>query len=433
MQAEKRKAMSDLQGNPSRPVSASEFTQEETYRASRLPVDRASTLIPDAYTSPEFHALELDRIFGTSCRCMRHGRGRRAGELRRRRRRRTLADRLPKPLWRAACPPRLSPRNEACETEHGTVERFFQCPYHARACDLDGVLLGTPLFTPEAGIPADQEDAFDMSGVHAFDKADYGLHPASVDSWGCLVFVCLDPKAPPLLDEPATCRRGWPATASRSTRCSGGSSIRSGPTGSSSARTSWSTTTCRGFIRGSSRCLRSSRTTAGRGPGCTWGSAPLRSQPTRTTGWLGLPALSTLSEEDRESARFAWLFPNLALNALPNHTFLMLARPTEAGRTEETTYLLSHPESIAGAGDRLEDEVETLIRFWDEVNREDIGIVERVQQGVADTAYTGGRMCYRFEESVHRFQNMVIDRMVGVRRVPVGDAKSGLQPMFPSR
>ena len=111
----------------------------------------------------------------------------------------------------------------------------------------------------------------------------------------------------------------------------------------------------------------------------------------------------------------------------------MLARPTEAGRTEETTYLLSHPESIAGAGDRLEDEVETLIRFWDEVNREDIGIVERVQQGVADTAYTGGRMCYRFEESVHRFQNMVIDRMVGVRRVPVGDAESGLQPMFPSR
>ena len=51
--------------------------------------------------------------------------------------------------------------------------------------------------------------------------------------------------------------------------------------------------------------------------------------------------------------------------------------------------------------------METLIRFWDEVNREDIGIVERVQEGVADTAYTGGRMCYRFEESVHRFQNMV--------------------------
>ena len=30
-------------------------------------------------------------------------------------------------------------------------------------------------------------------------------------------------------------------------------------------------------------------------------------------------------------------------------------------------------------------------------------------------------MCYRFEESVHRFQNMVIDRMLGVRRVPEGD------------
>ncbi len=30
-------------------------------------------------------------------------------------------------------------------------------------------------------------------------------------------------------------------------------------------------------------------------------------------------------------------------------------------------------------------------------------------------------MCYRFEEPVHRFQNMVIDRMLGMRRVPEGD------------
>jgi choline monooxygenase len=30
-------------------------------------------------------------------------------------------------------------------------------------------------------------------------------------------------------------------------------------------------------------------------------------------------------------------------------------------------------------------------------------------------------LCYRFEESLHRFQNMIIDRMVGTRRVPSGD------------
>ena len=48
-------------------------------------------------------------------------------------------------------------------------------------------------------------------------------------------------------------------------------------------------------------------------------------------GWHGLQALSTLSEEDATSARFVWAWPNVAINALPNHTFLMLTRATVAG------------------------------------------------------------------------------------------------------
>jgi hypothetical protein len=38
-------------------------------------------------------------------------------------------------------------------------------------------------------------------------------------------------------------------------------------------------------------------------------------------------------------------------------------------------------------------------------------------------------MCYRFEEPLHRFQNMVADRMVGIRRVPEGDTAEQI-PMF---
>ena len=39
--------------------------------------------------------------------------------------------------------------------------------------------------------------------------------------------------------------------------------------------------------------------------------------------------------------------------------------------------------------------------------------VERVQRGIQARAYQGGRMCFRFEESIHRFQNIVIDLMTG--------------------
>jgi phenylpropionate dioxygenase-like ring-hydroxylating dioxygenase large terminal subunit len=101
----------------------------------------------------------------------------------------------------------------------------------------------------------------------------------------------------------------------------------------------------------------------------------------------------------------------------------MLMRPAAAGFTRESTYLLAHGEH------HDERAVAELLRFWDEVNREDIDIVARVQQGLADPAYTGGRMCYRFEESVHRFQNMVVDRMLGIRRVPPGDDVTQ-RPMF---
>lgn len=138
-------------------------------------------------------------------------------------------------------------------------------------------------------------------------------------------------------------------------------------------------------------------------------------------GWQGLAPLSTLSQDDAISARFAWVFPTVAINALPNHVFLLLARPAGPGRTRETAYLLVHPEVSAAAGGHADAAIDELLAFWDEVNREDIAIVERVQQGLRDTAYTGGRMCYRFEESVHRFQNMLIDRVLGIARTPPGD------------
>ena len=117
------------------------------------------------------------------------------------------------------------------------------------------------------------------------------------------------------------------------------------------------------------------------------------------------------------------------MNILPNHLFIIHAHPVAPGLTHETTYLLTHPESAGAEGS--ERAVDELARFWDGVNREDIDIVERVQSGLASTPFPGGRLCYRFEESLHRFQNMIIDRMVGTRRVPPGDEAETV-PMFTS-
>lgn len=430
--------MSDhLPGNPSRPLAPGAFTSAETYRATRLPVDQASTLIPDAYTSSDFHALELDRVFGHSWVPV------------------CVTDEVAEPgsylVVDVAGRSVIVCRNRARELrahhnvcrhrgaqllldgEHGRTERFFQCPYHAWAYDLDGACLGTPLFTRQAQIPEDQRGVFDMSDVTAFDKADHGLYPVRVDSWGCLVFVCLDPEAAPLADELGDLPQRLVDHRLEEHRLLRRAEY--------SIAANWKLVAENfmeyyhlpwvhpGLVKVSP--MKDHYRWQGTGMYMGFCTTPIAAN-TDDGGWTGLPALSMLDEDDRVSARFVWLFPNIALNVLPNHTFLILARPTETGLTEEITYILAHPECIEGAGEALDEEVDALLRFWNDVNREDIAIVERVQRGLASPAYTGGRMCYRFEESVHRFQNMVIDRLLGLRRVPAGDAESQI-PMFGER
>jgi phenylpropionate dioxygenase-like ring-hydroxylating dioxygenase large terminal subunit len=42
-----------------------DYTREETYYLTRLPVEYASTLLPEAYTSPEFFEVEQEHVFAS--------------------------------------------------------------------------------------------------------------------------------------------------------------------------------------------------------------------------------------------------------------------------------------------------------------------------------------------------------------------------------
>ncbi len=111
--------------------------------------------------------------------------------------------------------------------------------------------------------------------------------------------------------------------------------------------------------------------------------------------------------------------PNLALFLLPHHLFTLLYRPDGVTRTIESADMLVHPDVLAAPGAAAK--CAAIFTFWDAVNAQDIAAVERVQKGLAASAYPGGRMCFRFEESIHRFQNIIIDLMTGTRRTPPGD------------
>jgi choline monooxygenase len=412
-----------MSGNPPRPLTADAFLREETYAATRLPVSLASTLIPDAYTSPEFFELEQRRVFGTSWVAVATG-SQLAGpgdtfvtELGGQS---LILVRTPAGALRAfhnVCRHRgarlLDPG--PCQ-----LKRIIKCPYHSWAYDLDGRCLGTPLFDDDSHVPPDQRGIFDMADVARFDKGEHGLHRAAVAQWGPLVFANLDPDAPPLTEQLGDLpdrlsgyrMDEWRVARSRTYDIAANYKL-IGENFMEYYHLPW---VHPGLVKVSPMKAHH----RWQGPGMYTGmcTTPIASNSDQG-GWLDLPPIDGLSESDAVSARFAWIFPGTALNVLPNHIFIMLAHPVGAAHTREETVLLVHDDLAEGAD--AEAAIDGLASFWDAVNREDIAIVERVQNGLGSLAYSGGRMCYRFEEPLHRFQNMVIDRMLGIRRVPEGD------------
>ncbi|GAA1386566.1 aromatic ring-hydroxylating dioxygenase subunit alpha [Pseudonocardia kongjuensis] len=418
---------------PARPMNPELFTDELTYRHTRLPVDRASTLLPDAYTSPAFFALERERVFasgwvavgfvadvdrpgacvvvdvaGRSVIVTRN----RHGELR---------------GFHNVCRHRATRLLDADAREVGRRGRI-RCPYHSWTYDTDGACLGTPLFEG-SDVPRGEEAVFDTSAAAAFDRADMGLLPVAVDTWGFLLFVNLDPAPGTLAAQLGDLSwrfadhhlDGWVPLRRRSYDVAANYKL-----------------VAENFMEyyhlpwvhpELNKVSRFSDHYRWQGPGMYTGmcTTPV-SRNTEAGGWDGLPALSTLGARDADAGRFVWLFPNTALVVLPNHAFVLLNRPVAADRTVETAVLLTHPE--AAAAPDAQDGLDQLERFWDLVNTQDLEIVERVQDGIANPAYRGGRMCFRFEEPLHRFQNMIIDRMVGTDRVPAGDDET-MTRMFP--
>jgi choline monooxygenase len=407
---------------------AMDFRSEATYKETRLPVEFASTLLPEAYRSPEYFAEEQVQIFGRSwvpialrAELSEPGRaivrtvaGRSVivtmnndGELR---------------AFLNVCRHRGSRLvREDCTLGAGR----FRCPYHAWAYDLDGNCIGTPLFEG-SDIPEDMREAFDMSNVKAFDRADYPLFGVLVEAWGPLVVVSLDPEVLPF-DE-------W--LGDLGDRLSGYS------------LEEWAVQARKDYDIGANwkliaenfmeyyhlpwvhpelaKVSRIKDHYRYQGTGMYTG---MTTTPISGDGpaWLALPPHDGIPGADLNAGRFVLLFPSAAISVLPNHCFLMLMDPISHDRTYERCYILTHPSSMETQG--ADQGLENLLAFWDEVNREDIEIVEDVQLGLSTPEYEGGRMCYRFEEPVHRFQNMVIDRMVGLDRVPEGDAEDKV-PMF---
>jgi phenylpropionate dioxygenase-like ring-hydroxylating dioxygenase large terminal subunit len=150
----------------------------QRYAGVRRPAMEAETLPPWCYTSPEFYAREVERIFLKVWNFI----GR--------------ADQIPDPgdyfALDFAGVPVIVVRDRAGEVRafantcrhRGTllVEgegncRAFKCPYHSWVYSLEGELLGAP----------------EMQETKNFDPSRYGLIPIKLETWDGFLFINFDP------------------------------------------------------------------------------------------------------------------------------------------------------------------------------------------------------------------------------------------------
>ena len=398
------------------------YTQPETYGLSRLPVDQASTLIPDAYTADDFFALEQEKIFATAwvaVGCLQQVQN--PGDI--------LVTEVAgrSILVMRDKTGKLGAFYNVCRhrgsklLEKSCNIKSLHCPYHAWVYGLDGQCLGTSMFRSEKIVDTVNSNGVetDLSDKALFDKQNYGLLPLSVQTWGFLVFVNLSAQTTPLEEWLGDIPQKFQSHVLENWEISGEKNYDVASNYKlieENFMEYYHLPFVHPELTNVSRMEDHHRC---QGKGMYTGMLTTPVSRDVDSVWLNLPAAQGLDKEHLEAAYHICIFPNVTITILPNHAFCMITDPIRANQTRERTFLLTPPGTLDN--ESYTSMLLELVKFWDMINTQDLSIVERVQLGLSNTAFTGGRMCHKFEEPLHRYQNWVADRMCGIHRIPPGD------------
>lgn len=262
-----------------------------------------------------------------------------------------------------------------CDKAEGRLgpRSLITCPYHAWTYALDGRLVAVP-------------DPKEMEG---FDRADFPLHPCALTTWNGFVFLNLarDPKPFEETLAPLVGRFGaWQLPSLVALRRI-----------EYDVRANWKL-----LHQNYSECyhctplhpalVKLSPSTTGENDlvdGPVLGGFMAITQPggslTRSGRPCGLP-VGPLSPEDAQRVYYYAIFPNMLLSLHHDYVMVHTIWPVAPDRTRITCEFLFHPDTAS----RPEFDPDDGALFWDVVNREDWGICERTQAGVASSRYEPG-------------------------------------------
>jgi choline monooxygenase len=346
------------------------MASSDNHELEIVPLERASALAARFYTDPAVAELERERVFARSWQLAAH-----AGELA------GAGDHVvcsiagaPVLIVRGAdgvlrafhnvCRHRAGP----LATENGRGATTLRCRYHGWTYSLEGRLRAAP----------------EMDGAAGFDPDTIALTAATVREWQGLVFVALSGEAPDF------------------DTVLGGIAERIAP---ASLDTMF-------FHRRIEYEL-----------GCNWkvyvdnylegyhlphvhpGLSKVldyRAYSTELAEWWSLQHSPLRDAGDIYGEGSAWYFfvyPNLMLNIMPGRLQTNLVTPLGFDRCRVVFDYFYNGQGVA-----LADEDQP---FSDEIQREDIAICERVQQGLLSRSYVPGRLSPKRESGVWHFQNLL--------------------------
>jgi len=266
-------------------------------------------------------------------------------------------------------------------------QKAFACAYHGWTYGLDGRLL----------------TARETAGTEDFDRADFGLVPARVDSWGPLVFINLDGTAPPLAE--------WLAPVVRDIADAGFDLSQLAPTyrRDYEIACNWKVYVdnyLEGYHipivhPGLFRELDYSRYMVE-----PHGYYSKQFAPTRTAG-TGAPGSGYGRYADGTEALYYWMWPNLMLNIYPDNVSTNVIVPLGPDR------VLTIFEWFFAPGTDPQAVAET-VAFSDQIQQEDIRICEQVARGLKSRSYDRGRFVAARENGVHHFHRLMAEALVGL-------------------
>ena len=390
-------------------MTITDWTNDTAWTHTRAPLRESSGLDPAAYVDLDFFALEQRQVFERAWVCV--GTAPEVAEsgpmlVRQVGHRSVLITRGEDGVLRGFL---NSCRHRGTELAASdcAISGTIRCPYHRWGFRDDGSLLSAPLFDE---VPRDD-----------FDKSQLGLVEVRVETWGVLLFVCLDPETPPLLEWLGDLPERMAGYRLDEWRLAEEATVEIGANWkliSENYQEYYHLAWVHPELAKVSR-VKDHYRYQGAGMYCGQTTTPVSGDD--RDDWLVLPPAAGLDESDIASGRFVAIFPNVLLSVLPNHVFVMRLDPVEPGLTsEQCTFLVPPCTAELGPSD-----LDTTREFWFDVNNEDIDICERSQRGLTRGRAPAGPLAPRFEEPLHRFHNMLAECMtagsLGGLPVPPGD------------